>query len=71
MISEAGLMTSIRSDSVLTCIDAYSWDNRVWMILPYLDKGKITDVLLEKWEKRRTADLFSEEACKYLLYRIC
>lgn len=62
-------MTSIKDESVLSCIDAYHWDNRVWLFMPYMDAGKLTTIFLDKLKCR--LGLLSEESCKYLLYRIC
>ena len=69
LIREATLMMSIHDDSVLGCIDAYEWDNRVWLFLPYMDAGKLTDICINRLKLKM--NLLSEESCKYLVYRIC
>ena len=62
-------MTSINDESVLGCIDAYHWDNRVWLFLPYMDAGKLTTIFIDRIKCKM--NLLTEESCKYLLYRIC
>ena len=51
-IREAALMTSIEDDSVLSCIDAYQWDNRVWLFMPFMDAGKLTTIFLDRLKCR-------------------
>ena len=69
LIREAALMISINDDSVLGCIDAYEWENRVWLFLPFMDTGKLTDICINRLKFRM--NLLTEESCKYLAFRIC
>ena len=69
LIREATLMTSIQDENVLSCLEAYNWENRVWLFLPYMNLGKLTTLCLDRC--KNGVGPFSESSCKYLIYRIC
>ena len=62
-------MQSVKSTMVLTCIDAYNWEGRVFMMLPLMDCGKLTSCLVDRFALRMGP--FSQRSIKYLLYCIC
>ena len=53
----------------MSCIEAYNWENRVWLIMPYMNLGKLTNLCLDRFSNKIRP--FSEQSCKYLLYRVC
>jgi len=62
-------MKSIESSKVLTCIDAYKWQGRVLMVLPLMDQGKLTTVLIDRHLHRMGP--FSVDSIRYILYCLC
>ena len=53
----------------MSCLEAYDWGNRVWLFLPYMNLGKLTNLCLDRC--KNGVGPFSELSCKYLIYRIC
>ena len=48
LIREATLMTSIQHENVLSCLEAYDWERRVYLFLPYMNIGKLTTLCLDR-----------------------
>ena len=63
--NEIGIMQLGYCNSIVQCYEAFDFQNRLWIFMELMDGGAFTPILEEK------AGNYSEEFCKYSLYKTC
>ena len=58
------MMMCQEDDSVLKCVDAYDYKERLWIFLELMDLGAITNMLTDNKGK------IDEHICAYILRRV-
>lgn len=64
MINEASLIAYLACDELIRCEDFYHFNDSMYIMLEYMDQGAMTNILSTHNET------YSEEFCKYSLYKV-
>ena len=63
VINEASLISHLKSDELITCVDLFDWGSSIFIILELMDQGAMTNICI-KGNKS-----YSEDFCRYSLYK--
>ena len=60
--NEVGLMQLCKAqDNILNCLEAYDFNDKLWIIVELMEGGALTDMILENMGK------ISEDVCAYII----
>ena len=64
IVNEASLICYLNIDEMVQCVEVYEHQNCLYLILEYMDRKSLSDIVLNNHDE------YSEDFCKYTLYKV-
>ena len=48
VINEASLIAYLDSEEIIKCVDLYEYNNKIWIILEFMENGPLTKMVLDE-----------------------
>ena len=48
VINEASLIAFLDSEEIIKCVDLYEYNNKIWIILEFMENGPLTKMVVDE-----------------------